>query len=84
MPTLYGLITETCPLEYEPTAALAYQLSESTVWQREFAGFFTGDLLRIEKATNLAAMAPHRPGRIPLVFVHGTASSAGRWADLVE
>ena len=72
------------PLEYEPTAALAYQLSESTVWQREFAGFFTGDLLRIEKATSLATTAPHRPGRIPLVFVHGTASSAGRWADLVN
>jgi hypothetical protein len=27
---------------------------------------------------------PHRPGRIPVVFVHGTASSAGRWADLVN
>jgi triacylglycerol esterase/lipase EstA (alpha/beta hydrolase family) len=41
-------------------------------------------LLHIEKVTNLAAMVPHRPGRIPFVFVHGTASSAGRWADLVN
>ena len=35
----------TFPLEYEPTAALAYQLSESDVWAREFRGFFIGDLL---------------------------------------
>ena len=75
---------QTLPLEYEPTATLAYGLSESKVWQLELAGFFTGDLLHIEKVTNLAAMVPHRPGRIPFVFVHGTASSAGRWADLVN
>jgi pimeloyl-ACP methyl ester carboxylesterase len=72
------------PLEYEPTAAMAYQLSESTVWQLELRGFFLGDLLRVEKVTNLGAVIPHRPGRIPVVFVHGTASSAGRWADLVN
>jgi len=74
----------TLPLEYEPTAALAYQLSESNIWQTEFAAFFTGDLLHIEKVTNLAAVTPHKPGRIPLVFVHGTASSAARWADLAN
>jgi pimeloyl-ACP methyl ester carboxylesterase len=72
------------PLEYEPTAAMAYQLSESTVWQRELRGFFLGDLLQVEKATSLAAVSPHRLGRIPMVFIHGTASSAGRWADLVN
>jgi pimeloyl-ACP methyl ester carboxylesterase len=72
------------PLEYEPTAALAYQLSESTAWHRELLGFFLGDLLHIEKATNLGSTVPHRPGRIPVVFVHGTASSAARWADLVN
>ena len=29
-------------------------------------------------------LAPYRSGRIPVVLVHGTASSAGRWADLVN
>ncbi|HJY81638.1 MAG TPA: alpha/beta fold hydrolase [Candidatus Binatia bacterium] len=72
------------PLEYEPTAVIAYQLSESTVWQRELRGFFLGDLLRIEKNTSLVAVSPPQPGLIPLVFIHGTASSAGRWADLVN
>src|SRR5262245_42733804 len=75
---------QTLPLEYEPTAVIAYQLSESTVWQRELAGVFTGDLLRIEKNTSLLAVSPPQPGRIPVVFIHGTASSAGRWADLVN
>jgi pimeloyl-ACP methyl ester carboxylesterase len=32
----------------------------------------------------LLFLYPHRPGRIPLVLVHGTASSPGRWADLVN
>jgi pimeloyl-ACP methyl ester carboxylesterase len=27
---------------------------------------------------------PYRPGRIPVVLVHGTASSPARWADLVN
>jgi pimeloyl-ACP methyl ester carboxylesterase len=30
------------------------------------------------------ALQPHQQGRFPVVFVHGTASSAGRWADLVN
>jgi pimeloyl-ACP methyl ester carboxylesterase len=29
-------------------------------------------------------MTPHRFGQIPVVFVHGTASSAGRWAEMIN
>jgi pimeloyl-ACP methyl ester carboxylesterase len=29
-------------------------------------------------------MAPYRPGRIPIVLVHGTASSPARWAELIN
>jgi pimeloyl-ACP methyl ester carboxylesterase len=32
----------------------------------------------------LLFLYPYRRGRIPLVLVHGTASSPGRWADLVN
>jgi pimeloyl-ACP methyl ester carboxylesterase len=32
----------------------------------------------------LLFLFPYRPGRIPVVLVHGTASSPGRWADLVN
>ena len=71
------------PLEIERTAALAYGLADRDVWATELRGFLVGDLL--EKApTRLAALDPYRPGRFPVVFIHGTASSAGRWADMIN
>jgi hypothetical protein len=66
-------------LEAEPSATLAYSLSKSRVWGWELWGFLLGDLLRQEVPTQLAFVEPYRPGRIPVVFVHGTASSPGRW-----
>ena len=33
---------------------------------------------------HLFALEPHRRGRIPVVLVHGTASSPFRWADMVN
>jgi hypothetical protein len=74
---------QTVPLEIESTSALAASLSESPVWERELKGFFLGDLAT-RKPTQLAGLQPYRPGRIPVVFVHGTASSAGRWAEMVN
>ena len=29
-------------------------------------------------------MGPYRPGRIPVVLVHGTASSPMRWAEMLN
>jgi hypothetical protein len=69
-------------LEAEPTAALAYQLSGAEVWDTELGGFLFGDLLRQRTPTQLGALDPYRPGRIPIVFVHGTASSPARWAEM--
>jgi pimeloyl-ACP methyl ester carboxylesterase len=69
------------PLELESTAALAYQLAESRVWDREFKRFFT-NLVKLDEATQLVSMTPYQPGLIPVVFVHGTASSSGRWAEM--
>jgi pimeloyl-ACP methyl ester carboxylesterase len=71
------------PLEVEPTATLAWGLSESQVWSWELKGFLAGDLLSQQK-TQLAFLRPYRPGLIPVVFIHGTASSPGRWADMVN
>lgn len=87
------------PLEYEPTAALAYTLEGSRVWEFEIAGFFSGSfglgvrdvgrrvasgLLRARPEDGIIFMAPYRPGKIPVVLVHGTASSPARWAELVN
>jgi pimeloyl-ACP methyl ester carboxylesterase len=71
-------------LEAEPSAALAYSLSKSRVWGWELWGFLLGDLLGQQVKTPLAFVEPYRPGRIPVVFVHGTASSPGRWADMLN
>jgi pimeloyl-ACP methyl ester carboxylesterase len=71
------------PLEVEPTASLAFGLSNPEIWASETRGFLLGDLLRTAP-TNLSELQPHQPGRIPVVFVHGTASSAGRWADMLN
>jgi len=71
-------------LEVESTAALAWTLSQSPKWRWERRGFFFGDLLRQELPNGLTFAQPFRPGLIPVVFVHGTASSAGRWADMLN
>ncbi|MEX2208630.1 MAG: alpha/beta hydrolase [Myxococcota bacterium] len=71
------------PLESETTAALAAGLSESQFWRRELQAFL-GNAVGVRKDSGLLAMRPYRPTRIPAVFVHGTNSSPGRWADLVN
>ena len=73
----------TVPLELEPTAALAWALQEAPVWDRELKGFL-GNVFQVGAPNQLVSMIPHRYGRIPVVFVHGTASSAGRWAEMVN
>ena len=71
------------PLEIDRTAAFAYGLSDREIWAHELRGFLIGDLF--DKApTRLVALGPYRPGRFPVVFIHGTASSTGRWADMIN
>jgi pimeloyl-ACP methyl ester carboxylesterase len=80
------------PLEVEPSAAFAYTLSESAIWDWELRGFLVGDLLKGlvvatkagEARAQLLFMQPYQRGRIPVVFVHGTASGPGRWADMMN
>jgi pimeloyl-ACP methyl ester carboxylesterase len=69
------------PLELEPTAALAYQLEGAPVWDFEIAGFRFADQSAIF-GDGLVMMRPYRRGRIPVVLVHGTASSPVRWAEM--
>ena len=76
------------PLEYNPTAALAYTLEGSRVYDLELKGLLSGDLSLFNQMVrfkdNLFLMEPYRPGRIPLVLVHGTASSPARWAQMLN
>jgi len=72
------------PLESETTATLAYQLEGSPLWDFEIAGFRSGDFSLTKSEDNLFMLHPYHPGRIPVVFVHGTASSPARWAEMVN
>jgi pimeloyl-ACP methyl ester carboxylesterase len=73
------------PLESEFSSALASSLANPAIWQFELAGFFSGDFgLRTAPVGGLVTLHPHRRGQIPVVLVHGTASSPGRWGQLVN
>jgi hypothetical protein len=73
---------ESVPLESEPTAALALSFTGIPVVELELFGFM-GRLSGLMAARPpLVSTTPYRPGLIPVVFVHGTASSIVRWAEL--
>jgi pimeloyl-ACP methyl ester carboxylesterase len=72
------------PLEVEYTASLAYMLSGVPVWEFEYGGFLRGNLLEKNAPSRLVALEPYQSGRIPVVFVHGTASSPVRWAEMLN
>lgn len=69
-------------LELAPSAVLAYALEGAPVWDTEY-GFFLSPGSRAA-SMSLVMMHPYRPGRIPVVLIHGTASSPARWADMIN
>jgi pimeloyl-ACP methyl ester carboxylesterase len=71
------------PLEYEPTAALAFGLSESRPWEFELRRFLSGDFGN-KQNRGVRMFSPYDRERIPVVFVHGTASGPWRWAEMIN
>ena len=67
------------PLETDTTTPLAYKLSDDYLWSqlgpRRF--IFGG-----EERPKLIMVQPVSPGRIPVVFIHGTASNPLWWAEM--
>ena len=76
----------TVPLEYDQTAVRALFAVEGKGWTRELSGLLNNVLAGPPGTTNdhLFGLEPHRHGRIPVVLVHGTASSPLRWGDMVN
>jgi triacylglycerol esterase/lipase EstA (alpha/beta hydrolase family) len=80
------------PLEADFTAALAYRLEGAPVWDFAVAGFRSGETgsffktqsTDVNAGKGLFMLEPYAAGRIPIVFVHGTASSPARWAQMVN
>ena len=76
------------PLESDPSAALAYQLEGAPIWDFELAGFRQGDFAflgaKVGDLNGLFMLHPYHPNMIPVIFVHGTASSPARWAEMAN
>jgi hypothetical protein len=71
------------PLATDRSAALAITLTEAAFWRQELSNFL-GNALGTRAPARLLAREPYQPGRIPVVLVHGTRSSVGRWANMVN
>jgi pimeloyl-ACP methyl ester carboxylesterase len=75
------------PLESDPSTALAYRLQDSPLWDFEIAGFRRGDFSfggAGADDSGFFMLHPYHPNMIPVVLVHGTASSPARWAEMAN
>ncbi|MGO9585647.1 MAG: esterase/lipase family protein [Limisphaerales bacterium] len=67
------------PLQTDTTAPMALGLNNSAIWDLGLAQFFSAEG---QVKTGIRLAQPYSPGRIPVVFVHGTASSPVWWAEM--
>lgn len=70
------------PLEADLSAPIARTLEGSRLWSFGLAGLLSGDVEGF--IPGLYMIGPHAPGKVPIVLVHGTASSPARWADMMN
>jgi len=70
------------PLAADITAPIAHGLTTSKVWDFELFGYLSRDEAEFPNGVVLAQ--PYQRGKIPILLVHGTASSPARWADLAN
>ena len=73
---------EEVPLENEPSAAIALTFTGTPIVELEMLGFLGRISGAFKDRQPLVSSTPYRPGLIPVVFVHGTASSIVRWAEM--
>ncbi len=69
------------PIEKDISAHVAYTLDQSQLSNVGIKGFFTGT---IPYKAGIYQMTPFHPGKIPVVFVHGTFSNPFSWAEMVN
>jgi pimeloyl-ACP methyl ester carboxylesterase len=70
---------QSVPLQSDTTAPIAQGLNNSPIWGLGLAQFLSANF---HTKTGIRRMQPYTPGRIPVVFVHGTASSPVWWAEM--
>ena len=71
----------TVPLESDITTPRAYTMNQSFAWRVEKLQFLNpGTALE----SQLIQATPYKPGRVPVVFVHGTFSSPVWWGEMIN
>jgi pimeloyl-ACP methyl ester carboxylesterase len=68
------------PLESDSTISLAYKLEGAEIWGSAISSFLGKEFRKLPNGLYLSD--PYQPGRIPVVFVHGTASSPIWWTEM--
>ncbi len=71
---------KTVPLEKDLSAQLAYSLNQPFFWEMGRLQFMRGAIVK----SGIYPLQPYAPGRIPVVFVHGTFSSPVWWAEMIN
>jgi pimeloyl-ACP methyl ester carboxylesterase len=67
------------PLQTDNTVPIAQGLNNSPIWSLGLAQFFSTEEFT---KTGVRLTQPYAAGRMPVVFVHGTASSPVWWAEM--
>jgi pimeloyl-ACP methyl ester carboxylesterase len=71
----------TLPLQTDLTAPVAQALNQDFVWRLGMGQFFSSvELIQ----SDIYLTQPYQPGRVPVVFVHGTFSSPVWWAEMIN
>ena len=83
-PEMLYIEGQNVPLEREQTATIAAMLADAPIWKQELEVFLGRPTTLNLAEGRLIAIRPHHEGHIPVVFVHGTNSSPGRWAEMVN
>jgi len=72
---------QSVPLEADTTAPMAYGLNQQMVWEIEKLQFLSAE----EKVpSDVYLTQPYEPGKVPVIFVHGTFSSPVWWAEMAN
>jgi len=78
--TMISKAGEEVPLESDLTTPLAYKLEGSEFFDLGLSAFLGREPGKIPDGLYLTE--PYRPGKIPVVFVHGTASNPVWWVEM--
>ncbi|PWU21331.1 MAG: hypothetical protein C5B50_02015 [Verrucomicrobia bacterium] len=69
------------PVRTDTTTPLAYGLNSSLAWKLGSRQFFSSEEV---VRSDIYQTQPYQPGRVPVIFVHGTFSSPVWWAEMIN